>query len=166
MPNGYNIETASKGKTSFAFYDQEVFEEIVNDIINSNLSLTAIAEKFDLSRRTIQRINQGEVHYDLNKVYPLRDTIKISRNTKCVDCGKEITPGATRCVNCANKAQRNAKRPPRELLKDLVRTKSFIEIGKMYGVTDNSIKKWCVAEGIPSKKKDIKTYSDVDWALV
>lgn len=166
VPNGYNIETASKGKTSFAFYDQEVFEEIVNDIINSNLSLTAIAEKFDLSRRTIQRINQGEVHYDLNKVYPLRNTIKISRNTNCVDCGKEITPGATRCVNCANKAQRNVKRPPRELLKDLVRTKSFIEIGKMYGVTDNSIKKWCVSEGIPSKKKDIKTYSDEDWALV
>ena len=65
-----------------------------------------------------------------------------------------------RCIDCANKAQRSVERPSREMLKNLVRTKSFVEIGKMYGVADNSIKKWCIAERIPSKKKDIKTYSD------
>jgi group I intron endonuclease len=166
VPNGYNIETASKGKTSFVFYDQEIFTDIVKDITSSDLTLVAIAEKYDLSRRTIQRINQGDVHHDINKVYLLRDTAKPSRNTKCVDCGKEITPGATRCVDCANKAQRSVERPSREVLKKLVRTKSFVEIGKMYGVADNSIKKWCIAEGIPSKKKDIKTYSDEEWALI
>ena len=166
VPNGYNIETASKEKTSFVFYDQEVFEEIVNDIVNSEMTLTAIAEKFDLSRRTIQRINQGDVHHDLNMTYPLRKITKPPRNTKCIDCGKEITPGAQRCVACMNKSQRLVERPSRELLKNLVRTKSFVEIGKMYGVADNSIKKWCVAEGIPSKKKVIKTYSDDEWALI
>jgi hypothetical protein len=166
VPNGYNIETASKGKTSFVFYDQEIFTDIVKDITSSDLTLVAIAEKYDLSRRTIQRINQGDVHHDINKVYPLRDTAKPSRNTKCVDCGKEITPGATRCVDCANKAQRSVERPSREVLKKLVRTKSFVEIGKMYGVADNSIKKWCIAEGVPSKITDIKTYSDEEWALI
>lgn len=166
VPNGYNIETASKGKTSFVFYDQEVLEEIVNDIVNSEMTLTAIAEKFDLSRRTIQRINQGDVHHDLNTTYPLRKIMKFPRNTKCIDCGKEITPGAQRCVACMNKSQRIVERPSRELLKILVRTKPFLEIGKMYGVSDNSIKKWCIAEGIPSKKKDIKTYSDEEWALI
>lgn len=166
VPNGYNIETASKGKTSFVFYDKEVFEEIVNDIVNSEMTLAAIAEKFDLSRRTIQRINQGDVHYDLNTTYPLRKIMKSPRNIKCIDCGKEITPGAQRCVACMNKSQRIVERPSRELLKNLVRTKSFVEIGKIYGVADNSIKKWCVAEGIPSKKKDIKTYSDEEWALI
>ena len=166
VPNGYNIETASKGKTSFVFYDQKVFAEIVEDIISGNLTFMAIAEKYDLSRRTIQRINQGDVHHDVNTNYPLRDTTRPARNIKCIDCGKEITPGATRCVDCANKAQRSVERPSREMLKDLVRAKSFVEIGKMYGVADNSIKKWCVAEGIPSKKKDIKTYSDKEWALI
>ena len=166
VPNGYNIETASKGKTSFVFYDQEVFTDIVKDIVSSDLTLIAIAEKYDLSRRTIQRINQGDVHYDVNKTYPLRDTTRPTRNTKCIDCGKEITPGCKRCVPCMNKSQRTTERPSREKLKELVRTKSFIEIGKMYGVSDNSIKKWCVAEEIPSKKKDIKTYSDEEWALI
>ena len=166
VPNGYNIETASKGKTSFVFYDKDIFADIVKDIVSSDLTLIAIAEKYDLSRRTIYRINQGEVHHDINKTYPLRDSTRPARNTKCVDCGKEITPGATRCVDCANKAQRSVERPSREALKRLVRTKSFVEIGKMYGVADNSIKKWCIAEGIPSKKKDIKTYSDEEWVLI
>lgn len=166
VPNGYNIETASKGKTSFVFYDQEVFADIVKDIVSSDLTLIAIAEKYDLSRRTIQRINQGDVHYDANKTYPLRNTTRPARNTKCIDCGKEITPGCKRCVACMNKSQRTTERPSRETLKNLVRTKSFVEIGKMYGVADNSIKKWCIAEGIPSKKKDIKTYSDEEWALI
>ena len=166
VPNGYNIETASKGKTSFVFYDQKVFAEIVEDIISGNLTFMAIAEKYDLSRRTIQRINQGDVHHDVNTNYPLRDITRPARNTKCIDCGKEITPGATRCVDCANKAQRSVERPSREMLKDLVRAKSFVEIGRMYNVSDNSIKKWCIAEGIPSKKKDIKTYSDKEWALI
>ena len=35
VPNGYNIETASKGKTSFVFYDKEIFADIVEDIISS-----------------------------------------------------------------------------------------------------------------------------------
>lgn len=166
VPKGYNIETASKGKTSFVFYDQDVFADILKDIISSDLTLTAIAEKYDLSRRTIQRINQGDVHHDANKTYPLRDTTRSPINTKCIDCGKEITPGATRCADCANKAQRRVERPSREVLKKLVRTKSFVEIGKMYSVADNTIRKWCIAEGIPSKKKDIKTYSDEEWALI
>ena len=167
VPNGYNIETASKGKTSFVFYDKEIFADIVEDIISSKLTFASIAEKYDLSRRTIQRINQGDVHHMSDKKYPLRDTtIQNTRNKNCIDCGKEITPGAIRCVECANKAQRNVKRPSREILKDLVREKSFVEIGRIYNVSDNSIKKWCVAEGIPSKKRDIKTYSDEEWALI
>lgn len=167
VPNGYNIETASKGKTSFAFYDQEVFIDIVKDIISDKLTFTSIAEKYDLSRRTIQRINRGDVHYMNDKKYPLRNTnIVNTRNKNCIDCGKDITPGATRCIDCANKAQRSIERPSRETLKQLVRTKSFVEIGKMYGVTDNSIKKWCIVEGIPSRKKDIKNYSDEEWTLI
>ena len=153
VPNGYNIETASKGKTSFVFYDKEIFADIVKDIMSNELTFSSIAEKYDLSRRTIQRINQGDVHFMSDKKYPLRDTtIPNTRNKNCVDC--------------ANKAQRSVERPSREMLKSLIRTKSFVEIGKVYGVTDNSIKKWCVAEGIPSKKKDIKTYSDEEWALI
>ena len=165
-PNGYNIETAAKGKTSFSFYDIKIFSDIVNDIVNSELTLTAIAEKYDLSRRTVQRINHGEVHYQKDFVYPLRDTKNKNaarKDTFCVDCGKKITYQAKRCASCAQKAQQRCIRPSREELKELIRTKSFVEIGRRYSVSDNAIRKWCKKEGLPSKRRDINSYSDEEW---
>ena len=44
VPNGYNIETASKGKTSFVFYDKEIFADIVKDIMSNELTFSSIAE--------------------------------------------------------------------------------------------------------------------------
>lgn len=36
----------------------------------------------------------------------------------------------------------------------------------MYGVTDNAIRKWCKGYNLPSKSKDIKSYSDSDWEKI
>ena len=44
-----------------------------------------------------------------------------------------------------------------ELL-ELIKTKSFCEIGRIYGVSDNSIRKWCKKEGLPSTKTELKKY--------
>ena len=40
---------------------------------------------------------------------------------------------------------------------------SFLAIGKNYNVSDNAIRKWCVAYNLPKTKKDIKKYSDEEW---
>jgi hypothetical protein len=47
------------------------------------------------------------------------------------------------------------KYPDREELKNLIRNFPFTEIGKMYKVTDNAVKKWCKKFNLPSRKKDI-----------
>ena len=51
-------------------------------------------------------------------------------------------------------------------LKLLIRTKSFLEIGRMFGVSDNAIRKWCIKYNLPSRMKDIKAISDVDWVNI
>ena len=74
----------------------------------------------------------------------------------CQDCGKELSSKlATRCAECASKASRIVERPNRDKLKNLIRTKSFTSIGAQFGVADNTIRKWCKAENLPSTKKDI-----------
>ena len=88
----------------------------------------------------------------------------IRRKTYCIDCGTEITSGSLRCVSCAAKAKITEKPVTREELKDLIRTTSFTTIGTKFGVDGNAIKKWCIRYGLPSKKKDIKLYSDEEWA--
>lgn len=84
----------------------------------------------------------------------------------CIDCGKEISKGSTRCVECAQLASRKAERPDRETLKNLIRTQTFESIGRMYEVDGNAIRKWCDRENLPRTKKEINTYSDEEWAVI
>lgn len=84
----------------------------------------------------------------------------------CIDCGVEITSGSNRCVSCYHKTQYQCEHPTREELKKLIREKSFVEIGRIYGVSDNAIRKWCDKYNLPRKAKDIKKYTDAEWELV
>jgi hypothetical protein len=61
------------------------------------------------------------------------------------------------------KKKNSIEKPTREVLKYQIRTMPFLQIGKLYGVSDNAIRKWCIKYGLPSKVSDIKTYSDEEW---
>ena len=83
----------------------------------------------------------------------------------CIDCGKLIAPTSTRCVSCNNKlniVDINDK-VSREELKQLIRENSFTYIGKMFGVTDNAIRKWCIKYNLPYKSSEINKYTDEEW---
>ena len=84
----------------------------------------------------------------------------------CAVCGKEIQKKSTYCAECYHKQTRQYERPPREELKSLIRTTSFVQIGKDFGVTDNTIRKWCKAENLPYKKIKINKISDDDWEKI
>lgn len=81
----------------------------------------------------------------------------------CIDCGKQISRQGTRCIQCSHKLQYKTQHPDRETLKFLIRTKSFLQIGRMYNVSDNAIRKWCDNYNLPKKKTQIKQYSDQQW---
>lgn len=87
----------------------------------------------------------------------------------CKDCGKQITPYSKSgyCSSCVQKHKAKVlNKPNKEQLKILIRTLSFAEIGKQYGVSDNAVRKWCDKLGLPRTKKDIEAYSDDQWAKI
>jgi len=45
----------------------------------------------------------------------------------------------------------------------MIRTESFVSLGRKYNVSDKTISNWCKIEGLPYRKKDIKNYSDEEW---
>lgn len=89
-----------------------------------------------------------------------------SRKKYCIDCGKPISDVSTRCLECNAKTRITSKPVTREELKSLIRTTPFTKIGEMYGVSDNAIRKWCEGYNLPTKKKEIKAYSQEEWDLI
>lgn len=64
------------------------------------------------------------------------------------------------------KRKETVNKPSREVLKSQIRTMPFLQIGKLYGVSDNAIRRWCDKYGLPRKVTDIKQYSDEEWEKI
>lgn len=90
-----------------------------------------------------------------------------SKNYVCRICGKPISSKDGLCLECSSKERRKiANRPSRDELKDLIRTKSFLKIGEQFGVSDQSIRKWCKGYKLPFRKSEIENYSNEDWKKI
>lgn len=76
---------------------------------------------------------------------------------KCIDCGELVQVENSRCASCYRMMKsKNSSKPPREVLKEKIKTTPFTQIGREYNVTDNAIRKWCKSYDLPSKTSDIK----------
>lgn len=75
----------------------------------------------------------------------------------CVDCGKEITDKATRCVQCAS-ILRQQINPSKEDLLSLLQSHNgnFKAVANIYNVVDNTIRRWCKKYGLPFHTSDYK----------
>lgn len=167
-PYGYNLvayDEHNLQSTSYTTIDAEQLKSIVYDLQNTDKSFEQIATEHNIHIRTMSRINQGQTHYNKELVYPLRSP-KIREITYCCDCGVQIDYKATRCLSCSYLASQTVQRPSREELKNLIRKTPFTRIGAQFGVSDNAIRKWCKAYGLPYKTTEIKRYTDDEWELI
>lgn len=83
----------------------------------------------------------------------------------CPICGNEMNRKASVCLDCFNK-QKAQNIPPKETLKQEIRTTPFTTLSKKYNVSDNAIRKWCKKYNLPYKSTEIKKYSDEEWKLL
>lgn len=91
---------------------------------------------------------------------------KVLKTKPCPKCGKEIQMDSKLCAECTHLASRKVERPSREELKKLIRSTSFVQLGKQFGVSDRAISKWCKTENLPHTKTEINSYSDEEWEKI
>lgn len=163
---GYNETTGGQAgnfNTCYKISKEDLL--VIYDLLqNSTISQKEIAKQFSVGEDVISTINNGKSRRLPNYNYPLRITRK---EHICCDCGKKLKSFySKRCPECEAIRQRKVNRVSREELKELIRNESFLSIGRKLGVSDNAIRRWCVYYNLPSKKSDIKLYSDDEWQLI
>lgn len=167
VPKGYNIKLTSETNPHvFVNYDFATFKKIISDIQDTDLSFQEIADKYKLDVSMIYYLNRGDYHAISDLQYPLRKVKDVSKKHHyyCVDCGIELKTNSQRCRKCACLRQRRTEWPDRETLKKEIRTKSFVAIGKNYGVSDGAIRFWCKHYNLPYQRSVINRISEEEWA--
>lgn len=158
--------------------------EITYDICTSNKKQINRFIDFYLSKKQIVDLLERKYQTALNIKSKLELYLDKEKNKQfkekaqrlnlvvqeCPICKEKFIPkfkGQTFCSQeCSHKDQQRTERPNREKLKELIRNKPFLYIGKQFNVTDNAIRKWCKAYNLPYTKKEINSYSDKEWEKI
>lgn len=76
---------------------------------------------------------------------------------RCKICNRVIDKNAVICSECYSRKQSqtiqgtNKSKPSKEVLAELMKTMSFMAIGRLFGVHGNSVKKWAIKYGLYNK---------------
>ncbi len=90
-----------------------------------------------------------EIHHNLINKIPVVERVIPKENKKCLTCNKQFITILNKrqkqfcSQECYKLSIRKVKqRPSKEQLLDEIRDSSYVQVGKKYGVSDNTIRKW------------------------
>ena len=128
------------------------------------MTFDEIRIKHNVSIGFVSDFNSGKIWRQDGFDYPFRPHRK-KEEYFCLKCGQKLFSKSKtgKCSRCAGEDRRVTERPSRDVLKELIRNDTFVSIGKNYGVTDNTVRKWCDGYGLPRKKSDIRNFTDEEW---
>ena len=155
------LATTSRGNLDIA-NEYSVSENIVSGIntgyywFTDKITYPIRPRTVSTTRQAVQRKHKkalfaGEEPKVVREVYAKEEHF-------CSKCGTKLA-GKTKtglCHKCACETHRVVERPSAEELFQLLKDNNgnFSLIARMYGITDNNIRKWCKSYGIPFHSKD------------
>ena len=158
----YSHILAAEKKLGRYLNSEECVHHIDEDKYNNSLSNLIVFK----TRADHAGYHKGCSIRQLGDVY----VADIGEKTTCPLCGNKKDYKAKVCIDCRgkyyNKEIEFNHKINRQKLKELIYAQSFVQIGKLYGVTDNAIRKWCDKYNLPRKSSEIKKYSPEEWVLI
>lgn len=172
-------QTTNTKKTTSHRYTKDMIDYFAT-VYNDKVYIVPVGECSKSKTLRLAPPRNGEKNYNKAEDYEIEKYFthlfkdnyenKVEKEVEtylCVDCGLNIVyEKDKRCRQCIDKKNRVVERPTREELKELIRTKPFVQIGKQFEVTDNAIRKWCDSYDLPRRSSDIKKISDSDWVKI
>lgn len=138
------LELANTKAKNPSVIQQLIDAKIIGPTSDNSVSLDLNIDE-ELEEKTTERTRKLKTKGTLKK------PIQINSNVRtCAECGCEVAPRSTRCNGCVNKEKlkksietKNLNRPSlKQIMEDLEKLGSYVQVGKKYGVSDNCIRKW------------------------
>lgn len=166
---GYNCRKQfhSTGKLS-----EKDVDKICHMLSSTSLNMSEIADKMQVATTVISKINQGELHFDISRNYPIR-TYKSFENKSsaqkhskyCKKCKKPISAITKTglCRSCYNNEIKAKQGLPEadinfNLIKRILDT-SMEAVAREYGYTSgNAVKKLLRTHDLPTSRADMLAY--------
>lgn len=154
--NGYNQDEGGASCVHIQKLSEEDVFRIYDLLANSSLSQKDIADLYKVGMDVISTINNGKSRYHEGINYPVRQNK--SPDNYCLRCKKKISSTARYCRDCYAYSNRKVNRPSKEELYSflVINKGNFTLAGKKYGVSANSVKKWCRNYNLPFYTVDYK----------
>lgn len=167
---GYNMTLYISPRVGYYKLTEDELKALTEDLKLNLLTKEYLTKKYKINRQSINDINTGRTYYREDIKYPIRllseEVIKgkfnkVLRKCKSKNCGTyyQTTKGNTKkyCSAECYKQYRKSKSkiPSKEELELHMNTyKSFLQVGKIYKVSDKTIINWCKRLGLPNKIKE------------
>ena len=155
--NGYNQDDGGNQAAHYTKLSDDLVSEIILRLKTTFDNSEKIGEDFGVSGRMIRGINTGENCYRSSEKYPIRESLSKSDDLYCRICGSEIWKNKTGlCLDCYKSSIKNY--PDKNELESIIKNLNgnFRKIGEYYGVSDNTIRKWCSYYNMPTHSSDYK----------
>lgn len=165
---GYSyVSLRNTGGTKGTVYGRVVDSDIdILFIVTEKLELYEIpkSELYDLSSITLIPERQKFRVDSIPTVYEreeraLKDDTRRKKTGICSVCGKPIYKSSLtgKCDICYKLSTRKVDRPSKEILLSEILENPMTQVAQRYGVSDNTIRKWCRQYGLPTKSHEIKS---------
>ena len=164
--NGYNSTTGGDAPDEFAFskLTKDTVKILLQELKANIIPMVDLAKKYNVAESTIRGVNTGNAWVTEGIEYPIRkgNTAYIKLTCLpakyCKICNKNISKYTVSgmCKSCQSATTRKCVWPSKIALIAGILKLSQVELGKIYNVSDNTIKKWCKSYNIPYTKQGFK----------
>ena len=131
--------------------EEYIGAEKLQEVINYNLISDDVSHVYQSKSQMLLKLREAQEEQNEGQI---KEILSSNILPVCKQCGKPIGKNTKYqlCPQCYGITTRVVERPDKITLLKEIQESNFVQVGKKYGVSDNTIRKWCKIYGLPYDK--------------